>query len=85
MKKSSLISLLSVVLLFLSLPAWGANVALFADNNYVDYNLGDFTAEASNVEATLVSLGHTVNTFTGTSQAAWSNALSGADALVIIV
>lgn len=64
-------------------PAYSANVALFADTNFVGYNPGNSSDEASNLQATLESLGHSVATFTGTSTVAWSSALAGVDVLAI--
>ena len=63
--------------------AYGANVALFADTAYVDYSPGDPDSEASNLQATLESLGHTVTTFTGITTGAWTAALAGANVLAI--
>jgi len=73
------------MLFALSLSANAANIALFSDTNYVDYDptFTDDGSEASNVQASLEAAGHTVTPFTGTTTAAWSAALAGADVLVI--
>lgn len=60
----------------------GARVALFDDAAYVDTANG-LDSEADNVAASLTALGHSVTTFTGTSAAAFSAALAGADVLVV--
>lgn len=84
--RSGALALRAVSLVVLSLaaaPSQAAVVALFADTGYVDYNVGDLGAEASNLEASLADLGHTVNTFTGTATGDWSTALAGVDVLAI--
>ncbi len=58
-------------------------IALFADTSYVKYAPGDPVAEASNLEAALRAMGHTVRPFTGTSAAEFTAALSGRNILVI--
>ena len=58
-------------------------VAIFTDTNYVDYISGDSEAEASNLEAALRDMGHTVTPFTGIAGSDWSSALSGKNVLVI--
>jgi hypothetical protein len=66
-------------------PAFGANVALFSDNVYIDYDptFTNTAADGSNLHQSLVSLGHTVTAFTGVTTAAWTTALAGADVLVM--
>jgi subtilisin-like proprotein convertase family protein len=58
-------------------------IALFADDVYVDYRPGEPVAEASNLEAALRTMGHTVIPFTGTSAADFTAALSDKRILVI--
>lgn len=58
-------------------------IALFADDSYVKYTPGSSTAEASNLEAALRAMGHTVTPFTGITAADFQNALSGRKILVI--
>jgi len=57
-------------------------VALFFDGTYVDTNT-DGTGEAYNLQQTLTTLGYTVNTFTGTTTAEWSAALTGVQAVLV--
>ena len=63
--------------------AMAANVALFADTAYVDYNPPNTSSEAYNMQVALTSMGHTVTPFTGTTLAAWTTALAGAQVLVV--
>lgn len=74
-----------LIMLFAVLPAFGANVALYSDTSYIDYDPAflDSGSEGSNLQAALELLGHTVTPFTGTSTAEWSAAIAGADVLVI--
>jgi len=73
------------LLMALSVSANAANIALFSDTGYIDYDptFTDSGSEGSNLQATLQAAGHTVTPFTGTTTAAWSAALAGADILVI--
>ncbi|MGE5088498.1 MAG: IPTL-CTERM sorting domain-containing protein [Candidatus Levyibacteriota bacterium] len=63
--------------------AMAANVALYADTTYVDYTPPATSSEAYNMQVALTAMGHTVTTFTGTSGAAWTSALAGAQVLVV--
>lgn len=63
--------------LFAAAPAHAANVALFNDTTYVG------NAESANMQAVLVSQGHTVFTFTDESADGIRAALDGRSALVI--
>lgn len=72
-----------LALILFAAPSQAAVVALFADTAFVDYNPGNSGSEASNLQATLVSQGDTVNTFTGTTASDWSTALTGVNVLVI--
>lgn len=58
-------------------------IALFDNGSYVDSSSGAQYAESDTLQATLRSQGHTVTTFTGTTAAAFSAALAGADLLVV--
>ena len=59
-------------------------VAVFDDGAYVDtVDDSPAEAEATNVKASLTSLGHQVSAFQGTSAAAWSAAVAGRQELVI--
>ena len=58
-------------------PAHAANVALFNDTTYVG------NAESSNMQAVLVSQGHSVFTFTDESASGIASALEGRTALII--
>jgi Ca2+-binding RTX toxin-like protein len=58
-------------------PAQAANVALFNDTTYVG------NAESSNMQAVLLSQGHTVFTFTDESASGIASALEGRSALII--
>jgi hypothetical protein len=60
-----------------------ANVALFADTTYVDYNVGNSSSEASNMQAALASVGNAVTPFVGTDVGSWTTALAGKQVLVI--
>lgn len=73
------------MLLMMTVSANAANIALFSDTNYIDYDptFTDSDSEGSNLQATLEAAGHTVTPFTGTTAAEWSAALAGADILVI--
>lgn len=81
MKK--LVAILAAATFAFANAALAANIALFADTAYVNYIPANSSAEASNMEAALVSQGHTVTTFTGTAAANWTTALAGAQVLVI--
>jgi hypothetical protein len=59
-----------------------ATVAVYDDPTFVDTS-DDTGAEADNVQASLVSFGHTVKRFDGTSSDAFSRGLAGARLLVI--
>ena len=59
-----------------------ATIALFFDPTYVDTSTSG-SGEAYNLQQTLLSQGHVVNTFTGTSTAAWTAALAGAQAVAV--
>jgi subtilisin-like proprotein convertase family protein/formylglycine-generating enzyme required for sulfatase activity len=64
--------------------AAGLTVAVFDDPAYVDTAGGPANEnESDNVQATLASLGYSVTTFSGTSGAAWTTALAGADVVLI--
>lgn len=62
--------------------ASAANVALFADTAYVDYDPGNSDAEASNMQRAL-QRSNTVSTFIGVTAVEWTAALAGQDVLVI--
>ena len=83
MKRIFIFSLMFVMLAVM--PAYAANVALFSDIVYVGYDptFTDVGQEASNLQASLEQLGHNVTPFTGTSAAAWSAAIAGAQVLVV--
>ncbi len=53
-------------------------IAFYNDGSFVDTS-----REAPNLQNSLTGLGHTVNAFSGTTNAQFSNALMGADVLVI--
>ena len=59
-----------------------ANVAVFDNGLYVD-TIGGPGSESDTIQASLVSLGHTVTTFTGLSAGDFTTALAGKDLLVI--
>lgn len=83
MRTVKFLAFLAVGVMGLVLPAQAANVALFSNTTYVDYDPGNSNAEASNLEATLTALGHTVMTFTGITATDINNAVAGKDILVI--
>jgi hypothetical protein len=58
------------------------HVALFFDPNFVD-TATDGDGEAFNLQQTLISQGFDVATFTGTTTAEWTAALTGADVVAI--
>ena len=58
-----------------------ATVALFFDSGYTDSRYDDLSA--GSLKAALAGAGHTVKTFTGTTEAAWKAGLSGTQALVM--
>jgi Ca2+-binding RTX toxin-like protein len=62
--------------------AYGARVAVFDDPAFVDTG-GTSGAEADNIQASLAAQGHAVDTFTGTSAAAFSGGLAGDRLLVV--
>jgi hypothetical protein len=84
----SLVSRIAVGAVVLAAWTFGARAALaddvvvFDDGTFVDSG-GSLGSESDNLQAVLTSLGHTVTTFTGTSDAAWSAALSGQDVLAV--
>jgi hypothetical protein len=59
-----------------------ASIAVFDNPSYVD-TLGAAFSESDTIQASLVSLGHTVTTFTGLTAADFTAALAGKDVLVI--
>ena len=63
--------------------AHAANIALFADTTYVDYNVGNSSSEASNMQAALEAGGNTVTPFVGVDASSWNAALAGKQVLVI--
>lgn len=81
--KRWLLRLLVASTAFTASLAFAANVVVFTDTNYVEYDPGNSDAEASNVVDSLTTLGHTASTFTGSSTAAWSLALSGKKILIL--
>lgn len=58
-------------------------IALFADTNYVEYDPGNSDAEASNLEAALRAMGHTVLPFTGVGTE-WSDPLRSGTSVLIV-
>ncbi len=58
--------------------AWAVNIAFFNDGSFVDTSL-----EAPNMRADLVTLGHTVTNFTGTSDVTWASVFATADVIVV--
>jgi hypothetical protein len=83
MRFSRIVAILCFMMVAAAGTAFAADVAVLINTAYVGYNPGDYHDEASNVEATLVSQGHTVNTFTDISATGFNDAVSGQDALVI--
>jgi Ca2+-binding RTX toxin-like protein len=71
------VTLVVAVALLAAAPAQAANVALFNDTTYVG------NQESSNMQAVLLSQGHTVFTFTDESAAGITSALEGRTALII--
>jgi hypothetical protein len=61
----------------------GVQVAVFANTTYVDATSTSSSSEAYNVQYTLVTLGYTVNPFTGLTAASINTALIGASVLEI--
>jgi hypothetical protein len=61
--------------------ASAANVAFFNNATYVD--IANPGGEATNLDASLIAAGHTVNAFTGITAADLTTALAGQDAIVI--
>jgi hypothetical protein len=59
-----------------------SHIAVFFDPAYVDTSTGG-AGEAYNVQQALISGGYTVTTFTGTSTAAWTAALTGVQAVAV--
>lgn len=59
-----------------------ATVAVFDNGSFVDTSGGTF-AESDNIQASLISQGHTVSTFTGITASAISAALAGRQIVVI--
>lgn len=76
---------IGLALLIVMTTAWTAfsqTVALFYDGQYVATN-ATASSEAYNMKHALLSMGFKVKTFTGITAAAFSNALAGADALIV--
>jgi hypothetical protein len=73
----SIVLLATVLSIAVAAPAQAANVALFNDTTYVG------NAESSNLQAVLVSQGHSVFTFTDESASGIASALSGRTAVII--
>ena len=71
-------TLVTCVAVLVAAQAQGAVIAFFNNASYVD--VGE---EAAHLRADLVTLGHTVNNFTGIAAADIETATSGADVLVI--
>jgi hypothetical protein len=63
--------------------AEATDVGVFDNSSFVDTTNGGFLAESDNVQATLVSLGHNVNPFTGITAADFTAAFS-ANPVVLI-
>lgn len=59
-----------------------ATVAVFDNGAYVDTS-GGTSSESDNIQASLASLGHTVSTFTSTTAAGITSAITGKDVLLI--
>ncbi len=74
---------LAVVVLGAVRPAEALPVVVWDDPAFVDTVGTPAFSESDTIQATLTLLGHSVSTFTGTSAAAWSAALSGASLVVI--
>ena len=83
MRKLWILGILCAFFLSAIGTAHAADVALFANTAYVGYSPGASGDEASNVEATLISQGHTVTTFTGITATDFNNAVAGQDVLAI--
>jgi Ca2+-binding RTX toxin-like protein len=77
MRRITLLIAALAALLAAAAPANAANVALFNDTTYVG------NAESANMQAVLVSQGHTVFTFTDESAAGIASALDGRSSLII--
>ena len=71
-----------VLALLSASPAAAAVVAVFDNPSYVDTIHAAPDGESDNVQATLVSLGHTVIPFSGTTAVGFSAALQNADVLL---
>ncbi|NNF43743.1 MAG: IPTL-CTERM sorting domain-containing protein [Phycisphaerales bacterium] len=74
--------LLVATTILIGTQAYAVNVVVFDDPAFVDTG-GATSSESDNVQASLISLGHTVTTFTGTSGPEWSAALAGQFILAI--
>jgi hypothetical protein len=83
MTKAAVMSVATMMLTAAAVPAHAVNVALFSNTTYVDYRPGNIAAEASNLQATLMSEGQTVTTFTGITAAAINAAVAGNQVLAI--
>jgi Ca2+-binding RTX toxin-like protein len=76
-RRALLATLVAALSLLAAAPAHAANVALFNDTTYVG------NAESANMQAVLLSQGHTVFTFTDESAAGIASALEGRSALIV--
>lgn len=63
--------------------ACSAEIALFANSEYVDYTPANDAAEASGAHASLLSLGHNVTIFTAITETSVDSAITGKNILVI--
>lgn len=83
MKKQSVTKTVIIALL-LSMPTFASAtiVSVFDNGSFVD-TFGGTGAESDEIQASLISLGHTVNTFTGFDATAWNNAFSSGEAVLI--
>ncbi len=59
-----------------------ATIAVFDNGAFVDTTSGGVSAESDNIQASLISLGHAVNTYTGTTAAAFNAAIAGSNVLL---
>ena len=72
---------LGIVLALSIGQAKAATIAVFDNPAFVDTGGGPFD-ESDNVQASLIFLGHTVNTYTGTTAAAFNAAIAGSNVLL---
>jgi hypothetical protein len=77
-----MVPILAVLLVGAEAASAQFTVSVFDNDTYVDSSSGGASAESDNVQASLISLGHTVNTYTGITAADFTAAIDASDCLL---